>query len=123
MGRGQEHAATMRVCPKCLYRDADYWKPSYNNNPQGAVDCARFSELQTAELELAKRLLNSRGSYVTIGVFTYYYGKKAVFVHRVDAQLYKMGGTSVFRIPHEKSRRYSEYKRKGQLKLLEAPTP
>lgn len=109
----------MRVCPKCGYQDPFYWRQSFNNNPEGNIDVARINELKIQEPMLARKIEDARGSTICVGIYCYLLGKRAVWVKRVWKKLYEAGGESVWRVPHERSMRFSALKVAGQKKLCQ----
>jgi len=92
---------SVRFCPKCGYRDDPCWKRSFQGNPNGDIDVARIDNLHDWDSELARAIRAFRGQVYVREPFAYFLGKKAIWVKRVEARLYREGGVSVFNIPHE----------------------
>jgi len=92
---------TMRQCPKCGYEESPCWKRSFQGNPNGDIDVARIDSLKDWEPELANMTERNRGKVVKDGIYVYYLGRRAIWVKKVLARLYKEGGMSVFNVPHE----------------------
>lgn len=95
----------MRVCPRCGFIEAPCWKRSFQGNPNGDIDVARLDMLEEYEPNVAIVIKDVRGKPVTIEPFTYYLGKRAIWVKRVWSKLFKEGGMSVFNVPHESGRK------------------
>jgi len=95
----------MRKCPKCGYRDPPYWRPAKMHNPSGDMDIARIDDLELFEQKIAKQLLGDRTTVVVTEHFAYYLGKRAVWVKRVAADIYRDYGRAAFNPPTEKSGR------------------
>jgi len=91
----------MRLCPKCGFKEAPCWKRSFQHNPNGDIDVARIDMLKDWEPEVAKEVDKNRGQVVVSGVFAYLLGVRAMWVKRVEANLYKEAGQSIFNVPYE----------------------
>lgn len=91
----------MRVCPKCGFRESPCWKRSFQHNPNGDIDVARIDMLHDYEPEVAKAVVKNRGQVIIREPFAYILTARAIWVKRVEAQLYREGGTSIFNVPYE----------------------
>lgn len=60
--------------------------------------------LSDYEPDLARKVVLHRGEVIIEGLFAYLLRKKAIWVKRVEASLFRDGGRSVFDIPYEKGR-------------------
>ena len=89
----------MRVCPKCGYRDPYYWRVSHQQNPTGEIDICTIDEFRELHPELAERIITE--IIVIEPPYAYRKGPRAHYVQRVDLTLYRAGGVSAFKIPHE----------------------
>jgi len=92
----------MRVCPKCGYRDLEYWR---QNRWRTNVDFTKPSEFQNNYLSLSRDLeelankIGLKKAVVTDQFYAYRYGSKKKVVERI---LLKVAGIQAFHIPREK---------------------
>jgi len=75
------------------------------HNPSGDIDIARLDDVLVWQPEVEKQLAEKRGKEAVVeGVFAYYIGKRAVWVRRVAAQIYRDCGMAAFNPPYETSK-------------------
>ena len=102
----------MRRCPKCGYRDPVEWRVSHQQNPTGEIDMCTIDEFRELHPDLAERIVKE--IIVTEWPYAYRKGPRAHYVQRIDIDLYKAGGASAFKIPHETGTAlYQRLKRRG----------
>ena len=65
---------------------------------------ARIDMLKDWEPAIAEKIEANRGEVVPSEPFAYLLGKRAIWVKRVELDLYRNGGISVFNVPHESGR-------------------
>ena len=95
----------MRVCPKCGYRDLEYWR---QNRWRTNVDFTKPSEFQgnypqlSRDLEELANKIGIKKAVVTDKFYAYRYGSKRRVVERVVLTEFEVAGIQAFHIPRER---------------------
>ena len=88
----------MKICPKCGYRDLEYWR---QNKWRTNVEFTPISEFQIQKPDLAKRLVDGE-AFVTDILYAYRLsGKGKTIVERVIMEEFKISSMKAFHIPTE----------------------
>ena len=94
----------MRVCPKCGHSDPPYWRPAKMHNPSGDLDIARIDDLMLFESQIGVLLTEHRAVIVVDLPFAYLLGKRAVWVKRINYDIFRDCGMGAFKPAFETSK-------------------